>query len=61
VNIYIGTPFRYKNNPHLVGFNEIDKKTREINLLRGVTHELNVDDARNLLVEDFINKTNDDS
>lgn len=61
MNIYIGTPFRYKSNPHLIGFNEIDKKSREINLLRGIVNELDVDVSRNILVQDFINKTNDDS
>ena len=61
MEIYVATPFRCKENPHLVGFNQIDKKSREINLIRGIVSEYPVDVARNLLVQDFIEKTKDGS
>ena len=59
--IYIGTPFRYALNPHLVGFNEIDKKTREIKIIRGTVSEQAVDVGRNYLVSDMLSKTEDEN
>jgi hypothetical protein len=59
LTLYFATPFRHAKNPHLLGFNEIDQKSRIITPLRGTTAELPVDQARNLLVEDFLIKTKD--
>lgn len=56
---YIATPFRFEKNPYLVGFNEIDKKSRSFEILRGTVHGENVDVARNFLAQDFQDKTED--
>lgn len=60
--LYFGITFRNEQNPHLVGFNEFDRKSRVIQSLIGRTYGQKVDDARNILVEDFLEKTknNDD-
>ena len=55
--LYFATPFRTKSNPHLIGFNEIDQKSRIFTPMRGTVAELPVDQARNVLVEDFLQKT----
>jgi hypothetical protein len=57
IPLYFATPFRHAANPHLVGFNTIDQKTRIFAPIRGAVAELPVDVARNALVEDFLAKT----
>lgn len=58
LTLYLATPFRFRTNPYLVGFNEIDSHIRDIKLLRGQVYEHDVDIARNILVDDFLEKTN---
>lgn len=57
LTVYFGIPFRQSENPHLVGFNEFDRKGRTIDSLIGRVTNQPVDVARNLLVEDFLQKT----